>query len=585
MSSTETVPPSATEVAFDKVGRTRPTSAPSRFGQTAHDKSSLTRVQMAVLLIMTGSILLAVYLLRLDPVVGMFKDDGWYLVLAKSLATGHGYNLINLPQHSGLYFYPPFFPFLLSLLYRLDPEFPRNVLLLKALSIFAALVLPILVFRLFARENRLPRHLLYLIAVASAVAPSCVMLATSSLMSEAVFTALQFAALLLAERVLQDKGDGVTPVVLLIGLLACSAYLTRTIGIAVVAAIALTFLQRKMFKAFAAVSALFVICAGSWALYTHSRAASGKEQIAAGYSAQFWDRLASAPGPKMTVRDLPGRVWQLSTVMIGDDIGALIVPSFYRFGAESGSEVIDMTMNIPAVSRNPMHTLPGSMGLAVAGQLISLGFSIVILIGFVAAARRGLGPTDLTFIFSLVIIVFWPWSPIRFLVPLLPLILYYLAMGVASIERTIQKLFSRAPIAADWRTARVVIVCVLSFFLYDHVSYIFAKHKDPGTLAYPRYLRSFNATRQAANWVREHTLPNEVIASSNIPMIYLYSDRMTAMCNLSECAKDGIRYFVNTEALEMPLYAKSVFKTGFGIEVFDIQNAPMSQNSSNSSKP
>src|SRR5438552_909699 len=59
----------------------------------------------------TAGFLLAIYLLRLDPVVGQFEDDAWYLILAKSLATGHGYNLINLPQHSGLYFYPPLFPF------------------------------------------------------------------------------------------------------------------------------------------------------------------------------------------------------------------------------------------------------------------------------------------------------------------------------------------------------------------------------------------------------------------------------------------------------------------------------------------
>jgi len=37
---------------------------------------------------------LLIYVLRLDRVVGLFVDDAWYVLLAKSLATGHGYSLL-----------------------------------------------------------------------------------------------------------------------------------------------------------------------------------------------------------------------------------------------------------------------------------------------------------------------------------------------------------------------------------------------------------------------------------------------------------------------------------------------------------
>src|SRR5215467_12408527 len=69
---------------------------------------------------------LAIYILRLDRVVGLFVDDGWYALLAKSLATGQGYSLINSPSPGILPLYPPGFPFLLSLVYRLSPHFPEN---------------------------------------------------------------------------------------------------------------------------------------------------------------------------------------------------------------------------------------------------------------------------------------------------------------------------------------------------------------------------------------------------------------------------------------------------------------------------
>lgn len=40
---------------------------------------------------------LAIYILRLDKVAGLIVDDAWYVLLAKSLATGQGYTLINSP--------------------------------------------------------------------------------------------------------------------------------------------------------------------------------------------------------------------------------------------------------------------------------------------------------------------------------------------------------------------------------------------------------------------------------------------------------------------------------------------------------
>jgi hypothetical protein len=40
---------------------------------------------------------LAVYLLRLDLVVGQYVDDAWYVMLAQSIASGQGFHLISAP--------------------------------------------------------------------------------------------------------------------------------------------------------------------------------------------------------------------------------------------------------------------------------------------------------------------------------------------------------------------------------------------------------------------------------------------------------------------------------------------------------
>src|SRR5690349_20626555 len=56
-----------------------------------------------------------IYFLRLDQVVSYYYvDDGYYVTLAKALATGQGYRLINTPSGSLMPLYPPGFPALLS---------------------------------------------------------------------------------------------------------------------------------------------------------------------------------------------------------------------------------------------------------------------------------------------------------------------------------------------------------------------------------------------------------------------------------------------------------------------------------------
>src|SRR5437016_5848515 len=85
------------------------------------------------------SLFLTIYILRLDHVVGLIKDDAWYVLSAKALASGQGYTLINSPTPGMLPFYPPALPWLLSLVFRFSPQFPQNLWLLKSVSIAAML--------------------------------------------------------------------------------------------------------------------------------------------------------------------------------------------------------------------------------------------------------------------------------------------------------------------------------------------------------------------------------------------------------------------------------------------------------------
>ena len=78
----------------------------------------------AVAILVVLLIPLPIYILRLDHVFGMVVDDAWYVMLARALADGRGYTLVNSPIEGILPGYPPGFPALLSLIFRLYPDFP-----------------------------------------------------------------------------------------------------------------------------------------------------------------------------------------------------------------------------------------------------------------------------------------------------------------------------------------------------------------------------------------------------------------------------------------------------------------------------
>src|SRR5262245_1204078 len=58
---------------------------------------------------------------------GGYHDDGIYATTAKALATGQGYRIISLPSEPAQTKYPPLYPLLLSLIWRVYPRFPENV--------------------------------------------------------------------------------------------------------------------------------------------------------------------------------------------------------------------------------------------------------------------------------------------------------------------------------------------------------------------------------------------------------------------------------------------------------------------------
>ena len=61
------------------------------------------------------------------PHFGFLLDDAVYMASAKSLAEGNGYRIASLPGEPHQTKYPPGYPLLLSLVWRVAPDFPANL--------------------------------------------------------------------------------------------------------------------------------------------------------------------------------------------------------------------------------------------------------------------------------------------------------------------------------------------------------------------------------------------------------------------------------------------------------------------------
>ena len=172
--------------------------------------------------------------------LGTYGDDATYVVLAKSLADGEGYGLINVPGETpGSPPFPLGFPLLLSLILRRSPG---HLGLLRLPSLAATLASTALLFwgwPWFCRRSRL-----WGLAISGLYALSPLAVGHArGVMSEPLFTLLLLLATLLSERAARHARRAWNALALGCALTALA--LTRTIGLAVLPVLALYPLARR----------------------------------------------------------------------------------------------------------------------------------------------------------------------------------------------------------------------------------------------------------------------------------------------------------------------------------------------------
>lgn len=480
-------------------------------------------------------IFLAIYILRVDRVVGMLLDDAYYVMFAQSLASGQGYRLINSPGAHVLPLYPPGFPFLLSFVFRIAPQFPENYWLLKSVSIAAMLGVGIATYFYCRRVRQMPDYLALLIALTTAIAPPFVFLATSSVMSECVFALTQLLTVMSADRCVRVGRDSLPwRESLLCAVMASYAFLVRSIAVGLLVAVLLYLLKERLVRAALIFAAGVVLCIGPWMIYTRLNAPTEEQRrehnghIVEPYTDQFWQRI---PGDRFSGRttsaDLPDRVITRSWEAASDGMGELLATHLYYPLKHAGAG--------------------GSLWLA-------LPLTLLVLIGYVAAARDKITMAEIGVPISLGIIFLWDWPPSRLVLPLLPFLIIYLLMGIRFLLKQHYRLVRPKVATEPWKGLAVAAGMLLAISLYGNVEYLIGKlgNNRPG------WIVSFEEHQEFLNWIRENISNEDAIASHNPPLIYLFTGRKSVAVgspveSWEVWKRLGVRYIARVPLKEGPV--------------------------------
>jgi hypothetical protein len=420
--------------------------------------------------------------------LGFFGDDATYAVTAKSLAEGRGYRILSIPGEPLQTKYPPLYPGLLSLVIRSLPDRSGGADLLGdfhwllvpgALAGAGALLLSALYWHRILGASR---PLTVAVAALAALSPAWLGF-TRVAMSELPYALLSTAALLCLDgREPRDRRG--TARLLLGAALVGGAVLTRSIGVSLaVAAVAAPLLRRRWWDALL-VAAVILACVAPWwsfqASAAHENGALGGAFLVKyelGYSGWLPD------GPREALR-VAGQ--NLLRLCFGLGYFQLALPvGFVRAAiAEGGARLVLL-------------------------HVLCYGALLLGMLGFWLSARRGIRTLHLYAAAYAGIILLWTFAPHRFLVPWTPFLIFFAASGLRSALR------------ARW-PAWIAYAAVLALFLVEDGRLARSTERDYFAREVPI---DWTELRDVERFLREHTQPDEVIASAHPERFFLTTGR------------------------------------------------------------
>jgi hypothetical protein len=428
-----------------------------------------------VLPVVLGALVLVVAVVTITPwPVGAFQDDAIYTILARALATGEGYRMINLPGSPHATHYPPGYPAFLALLWRLAPSFPDNIVLFKFAN--AAWLAAAGVGTMYFARVRLGWSSLAAAAAGAAGTLSIVvLLVTGVVLSEPMFMALLLPALLLAERAAESgRWSDAAAAGISCGVLA----MVRTLGAIALPAALLVLLWRRRFAGAAVLTAAALLFLGPWQVWVSAY----QHEIPMVLTGKY-----GAYGP-----------WLAE----GYREGGL---TFARAVVAANLQTLDAFLSYAFM---PVVTVwPRALAFLTATGLVAGGLVVLV--------RRA--PVTALFLAGyLTVILLWPFEPNRFILAVWPLLTVCAGASAAAVFR--------------WRPARRTSA-VLRWALLGLATAVVAGHAAYNVRGYAgRWWASVQRdvgqrAKPIAEWVVQNTSESDVLITDDDLIVFLYTGR------------------------------------------------------------
>jgi hypothetical protein len=419
--------------------------------------STRERLALALLLLAYAGFALGGF----DPTLSLGGDDARYLVLADALASGRGYRDLHMPGEPLHAFYPPLYPALLVPIRAAGGGLVAS----KALSLLAGACA--VVFGYALARRRVGFAGACGVGAALALNPTLQGLSHETL-SEACFLAFVLASLCFAESAPRRRDTA-----LAIACAAC-AYLTRSAGIALLAALPLAWWIEGRRRAALAAAGAGACAMAAWMLY----AASVPERGGPGY---------------------------LDVMFLVDPYA----PERGRLGL--GGVLARSAGNALAYARDALPSLmAGGSGTAAVGVAGAVGLLALAGIGAVRSLPRPRALECYAACYAgLLLLWSGTWPSARYLLPLLPALLVLALEAVAALAAS----------RGRWLVPAAGALLVLLALPHDLRSV--ARHQAcrelrarEGDLAcYPAPWRAYF---ELARWAGEH-LPRDAVVVARKP--------------------------------------------------------------------
>ena len=425
--------------------------------------------------LLLAAVALGVALLTVTPwPVGVFQDDAIYVVLAKALANGDGFRMINLPGAPHATHFPPGYPLLLAALWKLAPEFPDNIVVFKFVNALFLAGTAVGTYKLSRSRFGLgPLGS----AVASAVGTLSVvvLVITGVVLSEPFYMALVIPTLFLTERAAEDDSPRTAAAA---GALIGTLTLVRTLGVFLLPAALLVMLARRRWRAALVLTLVATAFIAPWQLWVSAYQGETAAPLVGKYGAY---------GQWLTDGYRAGG-WPFARAVLAKNSDAL----FGFFGY--------ITMPVPPVWP----------------RLISLG-TVLLTLGLGGWSVRRRLPVTLVFLLGYgAVILAWPFEPTRFALVWWPLLAALFVAGIRVVWRW-------RPSAIPLHGLRFALGAAMLLVVGGYGAYNLRGvrqkwwvniQSDAGTRAKP-----------IAEWVARSTTPNDVLIADHDLIVYLYTGR------------------------------------------------------------